>query len=238
MSNINYCSVNGPRPTNCDLVYRPTDDESVLIADPMSLVRRVLDLLEIGRSGPNDPPACTCAQSLICNSFAVLVEGSLRDLNVWNAVKQHAQFDRLILSLLLEENRKPIRTDILERLKIICGPLKPFKLSTKKPEMETPTMENPNRIDMLATLWSSFLQVIPRTVEHVPQSEEFFHAALWMFRTVAQKSPRDLIFNEYLQQWSAVMLTHQTEEVFSSPKTNKYCLLMVFSLLGVSQQTI
>ncbi|KAI1835108.1 hypothetical protein DTO006G1_6636 [Penicillium roqueforti] len=210
-------------------VYRPTDDESVLIADPMSLVRRVLDLLEIGRSGPNDPPACTCAQSLICNSFAVLVEGSLRDLNVWNAVKQHAQFDRLILSLFLEENRKPIRTDILERLKIICGPLKPFKLSTKKPEMETPTMENPNRIDMLATLWSSFLQVIPRTVEHVPQSEEFFHAALWMFRTVAQKSPRDLIFNEYLQQWSAVMLTHQTEEfVGREPADN---LIIGFSAL-------
>lgn len=184
----------------------------------MALVRRILDLLEIGRTGPTDPPAGTCAQSLICSSFAVLVEGSLRDLNVWNAVKQHAQFDGLILSLLLEENRKPIRTDILERLKILCGPLKPFKLSIKNPDIESPAAENPNRIDMLATLWSSFLQVIPKTVEHVPQSEEFFNAALWMFRTVAQKSPRDLIFNEYLQQWSSVMLTHQTEEVFSSPE--------------------
>lgn len=184
----------------------------------MSLVRRVLELLEIGRTGPTDPPAGTCAQSLVCNSFAVLVEGSLRDINVWNAVKQHAQFDGLILSLLLEEKRKPIRTDILERLKIICGPLKPFKLSMQKLDTESPAAENPNRIDMLATLWSSFLQVIPKTLEHVPQSEEFFNAALWMFRVVAQKSPRDLIFNEYLQQWSAVMLTHQTEEVYSSPK--------------------
>ncbi|CRL25236.1 Peptidase C19, ubiquitin carboxyl-terminal hydrolase 2 [Penicillium camemberti] len=193
-------------------VYRPTDDESVLISDPMSLVQRVLELLEIGRTGPTDPPAGTCAQSLVCNSFAVLVEGSLRDINVWKAVKQHAQFDGLILSLLLEEKRKPIRTDILERLKIICGPLKPFKLSMQKLDTESPAAENPNRIDMLATLWSSFLQVIPKTLEHVPQSEEFFNAALWMFRVVAQKSPRDLIFNEYLQQWSAVMLTHQTEE--------------------------
>ncbi|KAJ5498532.1 hypothetical protein N7453_007583 [Penicillium expansum] len=210
-------------------VYRPTDDESVLIADPMALVRRILDLLEIGRTGPTDPPAGTCAQSLICSSFAVLVEGSLRDLNVWNAVKQHAQFDGLILSLLLEENRKPIRTDILERLKILCGPLKPFKLSIKNPDIESPAAENPNRIDMLATLWSSFLQVIPKTVEHVPQSEEFFNAALWMFRTVAQKSPRDLIFNEYLQQWSSVMLTHQTEEfVGREPADN---LIIGFSAL-------
>ncbi|CAI7640164.1 unnamed protein product [Penicillium glandicola] len=210
-------------------VYRPTDDESVLIADPMSLVRRVLTLLEIGRTSPADPPAGTCAQSLICNSFAVLVEGSLRDINVWNAVNQHAQFDNLILSLLLEEKRKPIRTDILERLKIICGPLKPFKLSIKKPDTDSPTAENPNRIDMLATLWSSFLQVIPKTAQHVPQSEEFFNAALWMFRAIAQKSPRDLIFNEYLHQWSAVMLTHQTEEfVGREPADN---LIIGFSAL-------
>jgi ubiquitin carboxyl-terminal hydrolase 34 len=204
----------------------------------MSLVRRVLGLLEIGRSCPADPPAGTCAQNLICGSFAVLVEASLRDPNVWNAAKQHAQFDSLILSLLLEEKRKPIRTDILERLKIICGPLKPFKLSVKKPDTESPTVENPNRIDMLATLWSSFLQVIPKTVEHVPQSEEFFNAALWMFRAVAQKSPRDLIFNEYLQQWSAIMLTHQTEEVSSPPKACVYSLLMTCSSSGVSRQII
>ncbi|KAJ5446004.1 Peptidase C19 ubiquitin carboxyl-terminal hydrolase 2 [Penicillium cf. griseofulvum] len=195
-------------------VYRPTDDESVLIADPMSLVRHILDLLEIGRTCPADPPA---------------VEGSLRDLNVWNAVKQHVQFDGLIQSLLLEEHRKPIRTDILERLKIICGPLKPFKLSVKKPDTESPTAENPNRVHMLATLWSSFLQVIPKSVDHVPQSEEFFNAALWMFRAVAQKSPGDLIFNDYLRQWSAVMLTHQTEEfVGREPADN---LIIGFSAL-------
>ncbi|KAJ5964740.1 uncharacterized protein N7479_004616 [Penicillium vulpinum] len=210
-------------------VYRPTHDESVLITDPMSLVRRVLELLEIGRTSPADLPAGTCAQSLICNSFAVLVEGSLRDLNVWNAVKQHAKFDGLILSLLLEEKRKPIRTDILERLKIMCGPLKPFKLPIKKPDTESPPVENPNRIDMLATLWSSFLQVIPKTLEHVPQSEEFFNAALWMFRAIAQRSPGDLIFNEYLQQWSAIMLTHQTEEfVGREPADN---LIIGFSAL-------
>ncbi|KAJ5502999.1 Peptidase C19 ubiquitin carboxyl-terminal hydrolase 2 [Penicillium fimorum] len=210
-------------------VYRPTDDESVLIADPMSLVRRVLDLLEIGRTSPADPPAGTCAQSLICNSFAVLVEGSLRDFNVWNAVKQHVQFDSLIQSLLLEEKRKPIRTDILERLKIICGPLKPFKLSMKKSDTESQCAENPNRIDMLATLWASFLQVIPRTVDHVPRSEEFFNAAVWMFRAVAQKSPGDLIFNKYLQQWSDVMLSRETEEfVGREPADN---LIIGFSAL-------
>lgn len=205
------------RSTNHILVCRSADDEAVLIADPMSLVPRILALLEFGCNLPPDPPVGASAQTLICSSFAVLVEGSLRDTNFWTAVKQHVQFDSLIFSLLLEEKRRPIRTDILERLKIICGPLKPFKLSMKKTDTESPVAENPNRIDMLATLWHSFLQVIPKTVEHVSQSEEFFNASLCLFRTVAQKSPGDLIFNEYLQEWSAVMLSHQTEEVSSSP---------------------
>ncbi|KAJ5788202.1 hypothetical protein N7457_003192 [Penicillium paradoxum] len=210
-------------------VYRPEDDEAVLIANPQSLVPRILELLEIGRASPTDPRAGTCAQGLICNSFAVLVEGSLRDINVWNAVKQHAKFDELILSLLLEETRKSIRTDILERLKIVCGPLKPFKLSMKKIDVESSVAENPNRIDMLATLWSSILQVIPKTIEHVPRSEEFFNASLWLFRTIAQKSPGDVVFNEYLRQWSGVMLTHQTQEfVGREPADN---LVIGFSAL-------
>jgi ubiquitin carboxyl-terminal hydrolase 34 len=202
-------------PTNLVLVSRPTGGDDALIADPTSFVPRILDLLEIGRNVSTDTPAGTCAQSLICNSFAVIVESSLRDINVWNVVKQHAQFDDLILTLLLEETRESIRTEIVERLKIICGPLKPFKLSMNENGAESPTAEEPNRIDMLATIWASFLQIIPKTVEYVSQSEEFFSAALWMFRTIAHKSPRDLVFNEYLRQWSTVMLSHQTEEVGS-----------------------
>ncbi|KAJ5542931.1 hypothetical protein N7535_005353 [Penicillium sp. DV-2018c] len=193
-------------------ISRPTGGDAVLVADPSSLVPRILALLEIGRNVSTDPPSGTCAQSLICNSFAVLVESSLRDINVWNVVKQHAQLDDLISTLLLEETRESVRTEIVDRLKIICGPLKPVKLSMNEDGADSLSTDEPNRIDMLATIWASFLQVIPKTVEYASQSEEFFGVALWMLKTIAQKSPRDLVLNEYLRQWSTVMLSHQTEE--------------------------
>jgi hypothetical protein len=51
------------------------------------------------------------------------------------------------------------------------------------------------------------------TVEYAEQSREFFAVALAVFRSVAERSPHDVIFAEYLFQWSETMLSHETEEV-------------------------
>lgn len=101
----------------------------------------------------------------------------------------------------------------MERLKIMSGPVKPLNMQMKLANEASPIAENPLRIDMLAAIWSSVVRVIPKALEHVSQSEEFFVAALWMFRSVAERSPRDIIFSEYLKQWSDVLLDHKTEEV-------------------------
>lgn len=205
---------------NTRIVYRPNEDNAVLIPNPSSLVPRVLDLLQSGRSGPITNQGSACTKGLVCNSFAVLVEGSLRDPNVWDAVKDHVQFDMLITSLLLDESDKPIRRDILERLKILSGPLKPLHVATKLVHGEEPAIaENPLRIDMLATIWSSFVRIIPKAREYASQSEEFFTGALWIFRSVAQRSPCDMMFSEYMKQWVDVLLEHDTEEV-STPMRN------------------
>lgn len=199
---------------NPRIVYRPSEDNAVLIPNPSSLVPRVLDLLQSGRNGSLTHKSSAHTKGLVCNSFAVLVEGSLRDPNVWDAVKNHVQFDKLITSLLLDESEKPIRRDILERLKMISGPLKPLQVATKLAHTEDPAIaENPLRIDMLATIWSSFVRIIPNAREHASQSEEFFTGALWIFRSVAQRSPCDMMFSEYMKQWTDVLLEHDTEEV-------------------------
>jgi ubiquitin carboxyl-terminal hydrolase 34 len=151
-------------------------------------------------------------QKLICSCFAVLLDGSVRDQGIWNAVKEKANFNELIFSLLLVQSRKIIRIEVLERIKIICGPLKPSKLPGTIAEETGNSTENPLRIDILATLWNSLVDVIAKTPMYARQSEEFFIAALWMFRTIAEKSPCDLIFNDYLKQWSSFMFSHRTEE--------------------------
>ncbi|OGE53350.1 hypothetical protein PENARI_c008G00898 [Penicillium arizonense] len=194
-------------------VYRSADANAALVPEPNYLVQRLCKMIDIGLQDSPDSLKANCLQKLICSCFAVLLDGSVRDQNIWDAVKEQANFDELILSLLLIDSRKTIRVEALERIKIICGPLKPSKLPTNTSAEETGnSTEDPLRIDILATLWNSLVQVIPTTPLYATQSEEFFNAALWMFRTIAEKSPCDLIFNDYLKQWSSFMLTHQTEE--------------------------
>ncbi|OQD90430.1 hypothetical protein PENANT_c001G09677 [Penicillium antarcticum] len=194
-------------------VYRLADAKAVLVAKPNPLVERLCKMIDIGLQDSPESLKVPCLPKLICNCFAVLLDGSVRDQGIWDAVKEKAKFDELILSLLLVESRKPIRVEVLERIKIICGALKPSKLSisTSAEDAEKFT-EDPLRIDILATLWNSLVQVIPQTPLYASQSEQFFIAALWMFRTIAEKSPCDLVFNDYLKRWSSFMLTHQTEE--------------------------
>lgn len=195
--------------------YQSTSDDAELLRHPTPLITRLLSLIVMARSAPtsssNDP-----SRKLICCSFAVLVEGSLRDSNFWNATKQQAQFEQLILGLLLEESRQPVRNETAERIKMICSPLKQPK-QTEKPaneEMQTEApAETPARIDMLATVWNAFVQTIPQAPKYAHQSAEFFRVALWVFRSVAEKSSRDVMFSVYLRQWSKVMFSHRTEEV-------------------------
>lgn len=208
--------------TNTRIVSRPSEDRAVVIPNPSSLVPRVLNLLQSGRNDSLTHQNITHTKSLVCSSFAVLIEGSLRDPEVWNAVKNHVQFDMLITSLLLDEREKLIRRDILERLKIISGPLKPLHVATKLAHAEEPAIaENPLRIDMLATIWNSIVRIIPKAREHATQSEEFFTGALWIFRSVAQRSCCEMMFNEYMKQWTDVLLEHDTEEVSTSMRNMK-----------------
>lgn len=189
-------------------------DDAALVQDPTKLVKRLLEFIQIAHSAPS-LPFSTLNQKLIRFPFAVLIDGSTRDEKFWNAVKQEAHFDQLIQSLLLNENRQSVRIDVAERIKITCGPLKSQKQPLKtneEPQSPSPA-ESTGRIDMLATVWDAFLKTIPKAPEYASQSAEFFTVALWVFRSVAEKSPRDIIFSQYLKQWSLIMLEHHTEEV-------------------------
>lgn len=196
------------------VIYGTPGDDAALVQDPIKLVKRLLEFIQVAHTTPA-LPFSTLNQKLIRFPFAVLIDGSTRDEKFWNAVKQEAHFDQLIESLLLNESRQSVRIDVAERIKITCGPLKPQKQPLKtneEPQSPSPA-ESTGRIDMLATVWDAFLKTIPKAPEYASQSAEFFTVALWVFRSVAEKSPRDVIFSQYLKQWSLIMLEHHTEEV-------------------------
>jgi ubiquitin carboxyl-terminal hydrolase 34 len=198
-------------------LYNPTNNENLVAQVQASLVRRLLHFIEAARSVTARPSVnMLTIQKLVCNSFGVLVEGSIRDQDFWGAVKQEIQLGFLIKALLLEETRQSIRSDVSERIRRTCSSAKSMKQSSKLANCNSPTLstrDSPAQIDMLATVWDAFVQTIPMTLDYASHSAEFFNVALWVFRSVAEKSPRDVIFSQYLKEWSEVMLRHETEEV-------------------------
>lgn len=190
----------------------PADDLSV-ISDPTPLIKQLLHFIDVGRHVPSTSLIEAGVQKLICNSFAVLIEGSMRDHDFWNAVKQQTQFDQLLFSLLLDESRQPIRKEISENIALICSPLKLLHKIEDSGDQQSTAPENSAKVDIIETIWEAFARILPETLNHAHGSQEFFQVALLVFHSVAEKPSRELKYNEYLKQWSTVMLDHQTEEV-------------------------
>ncbi|KAA8652357.1 putative ubiquitin C-terminal hydrolase [Aspergillus tanneri] len=200
------------------LVRPPPSDNSMSIPNSESLVKQVLHFIDAGQHLLASQMLEDDVKKLICHSFAILTEGSVRDQKFWSMVKQHVQFPQLMFSLLLEESLPAIRKGISENIATVCSPSRFLKkggkcVDTEGPEMREDSIpEHPARIDILATIWDAFVQNFTHTLGYVRQSQEFFEIAHLVFRSVAERSPHDLIFNEYLKQWSGIMFRHRSEE--------------------------
>jgi len=190
----------------------PADNSSV-ISDPTPLIKQLLQFIDVGRHVPSTSISEAGVQKLICNSFAVLIEGSMRDHDFWNAVKQQIRFDRLLFSLLLDESRQPVRKEISENIALVCTPMKLLQKTEEPEDQQSTSPENSAKVDIIGTIWEAFTQILPETLNHAHKSQEFFQVALLVFHSVAEKPSRELKYDEYLKQWSTVMLSHQTEEV-------------------------
>lgn len=156
-------------------------------------------------------------QMLICQSFSVLIEASVCQQNFWEVAKKHTQFGTLIFSLLLEEKRPSIRRQIAEKIKVICGSSKTQKKTagTENTDEDGSIPENSTVIDIIATVWDAFVQNMQLSVQYADQSQEYFSVALAVIRSITERSPYDIVFTEYISQWSGAMLSHKTQEVRS-----------------------
>lgn len=188
----------------------------------MPLVEQLLNFLEIGRHLPATSLSPIGIQKLICNSFAVLADTSVRDLEFWTAVKRHAQLDQLLISLLLDEKRQGVRREISETIVVACSPIQmaknPAKPSNGEVQKPTEAPENTLKTGVLTTIWDAFVRILPQAANFAPHSQEFFEVALLIFRLMGEKSLNDLRLSEYLKQWGDIMREHQTEQVGSHIK--------------------
>ena len=197
------------------ILVKPPVDDSSLIMDPASLVQQLFNLMDVGRHVPATHLSAVDIQKLICNSFAVLTEGSVRDEKFWHTVKQQTEFDRLLFSLLLDERRQPIRKEISENIALVCTPAKLLQRPDESANGQPIIPENSTKVDIIGTIWEAFARTIPQTPNYAHQTQEFFEVALLAFHSVAEQPSSDINFGEYLKQWSNIMLGHETEEVCS-----------------------
>ncbi|KAJ6172641.1 hypothetical protein N7470_001708 [Penicillium chermesinum] len=194
-------------------VFTSKSENTCLIDDPFLFVKQLLKLVDAARKTATHPTNAAGIQKFVCDSFAILIEGSVKDHKYWTAVKGEVQFDQLIEGMLLQEECRPVRIEVAERIQTICGSSKLQKYSTSKAnDAADALIESPTRIDMLATIWESISLAIPKTPQYAFQSAEFFQTAMRVFNSIADKSPKDVSFSRYLRQWSEVMFQHQTEE--------------------------
>lgn len=196
------------------------NDNRVLFAGPQPLIKRLLNFIDIARSF-DSPASIQLGQGLTCNSFAVLVEASLRDHTFWTTLKDSIAVNELVRSLLLEQPHQLSRNDVAERIKKACGLPKPSKKSPNGKGDEGAVIsvystENPSHIDMLATIWQSLVNIIPNSLYYATQSAELFKVALSVFQSVTGSTHCDATLNRYVDEWSEVLfqrLALRTEEV-------------------------
>lgn len=144
----------------------------------------------------------------------------MHDSRVWDAVEQSTQIKDLIFTLLLGESRQGIRKGVAEIIFSTCGTSpsqkRAWKVSSQTKEGAVAVagkLPTATTIHIVATLWKSISALFPDTLGYAQSSQEFFEVALIVFQTVANLSPEDLIFGEYLRQWGNILLTHRTQEV-------------------------
>lgn len=209
-------------------MYPVESDNRVLFAGPQPIIKRLLDFIDVGRSF-DSPASVQLGQGLICNSFAVLVEASLRDHTFWTTLKGSIAFNELVKSLLLEQRHQPSRNDVAERIKKACGLPKPSKQSPngkvgEEAVVSVYSTQNPSHIDMLATIWQSLVNIIPHSLYYATQSAELFKVSLSVFQSVTGSTHCDATLDRYVDEWSEVLfqrLDQRTEEVSHVPFTGK-----------------
>ncbi|KAK2762638.1 hypothetical protein FQN54_000811 [Arachnomyces sp. PD_36] len=199
-----------------DTAKPSTDDPQTCFSDPELLVKRLLGFISLDQELTTAVLSEAAIQKLICNSFAVLFKSAASDQHIWDAVKQHTQTEKLLFTLLLAERRPGIRKGVADTLFAICGSPPPNKPSAKamdRKETATPArIPTATAVDVVATIWKSLSSILPQAEEYATYSQEFFEVTIAVFQTVATLSPEDLIFGEYLRQWSEILLNHNTHE--------------------------
>lgn len=218
------------------------EDSEQYFSNPLDLATRLLSFISLCRNLTSKHLSEISIQKLISNSFAVIIEASMHDSRVWDAVEQSTQIKDLIFTLLLRESRQGIRKSVAEIIFATCGTTPSQKRAWKASSQVkggavavVGRLPSATTIHIVATLWKHISALFPDTLEYAQSSQEFFEVALTVFQTVANLSPEDLIYGEYLRKWGDILLSHRTNEVCFSIPFPILCFYIIEHIAKLSQ---
>ncbi|KAI1997922.1 hypothetical protein LOZ51_002594 [Ophidiomyces ophidiicola] len=197
------------------LAVKSTADSSIpFFSDPSGLVDCIT---KFALPGDLTSPCATdsTVPQLISNSVAVLLEASMHDRRVWDAFRDSARMEDIILSLLLQDPRLTLRQSIAGIIFTLCGMSTSQKQALKvysKDSRISHKLETTTGTEVIRTLWNCLNSLIPRITEFPQSSQQFFEVSLVVFQTIGTLSPGTLPFEDYLRQWGEVLLCHQSHE--------------------------
>lgn len=186
---------------------------SLYFPHPSDLSSRLVSFMHFNRFSSGFGEGVSAIR-LIVNSFSVLVEASLHDPRVWHSVNQGTQVKELIFLLLLSALEPDLRKGVVEIVLATCDASSPPKQVSKLNQADgAKPPASPITVEILSTLWTAMTDLFPESLAYSRSSQEFFDAALALFRTVSTLSPVDTPrLGEYLHRWGGILLQHRTEE--------------------------
>ncbi|KAI9894791.1 MAG: hypothetical protein M1814_000010 [Vezdaea aestivalis] len=190
--------------------------------DRQDFVVQLFDMIEAAQT--TEALSHLDAANIACQSFAVLLEASLRNENLWKVLKTNSKTDRLIEALLLNDPRPQVRGKTADSIRHVCCDL---PLYAFRPQITQSTaLANDDRVTEVSAssfanfFWTVISNVIKVSTPSHSQSQEFFVAALEVLRAATRASNNDLPFNQYVSSWGNQLIQQDSHQFVGRENTN------------------
>ncbi|KAL8674423.1 MAG: hypothetical protein Q9168_001156 [Polycauliona sp. 1 TL-2023] len=171
-----------------------TDSSNKILSEESLLVGCLLALAELA----DDTKELALAESLICGSLGCIFEASLHSETFFSSFKNAGRFPELLKKALIRDQRRPIRSGTAMAISSICN---------------HPTLDSPKKYRFAAYCWECLVSIIPDTLQHGPNSEDFFGVTTTVLRNLDDLYRGALDLTAYVQTWTNLLLEHHHDEL-------------------------
>ena len=191
----------------------PSETSSAYISDPQDYAHSLMQMIAKAQASDGLDAARIEAHLLVREPFAVLVEGTLHNEQLWDYLQSDPEFGKLLLKILLEDPRIDLRkavADVIFGLSGISGtkgfykPQDPRSARSRFPA---------SKIDAsLAHWWNILVELLPEVVKKPSQCQQLFEVSLAVLQCVG-KSMTATELCSCFESWSKLLIGYHHVDV-------------------------